>query len=443
MKAWLVVLFLLLSNVVGCSYGAPHGTHLILAAADSSHFCPPLAPPKRGQKTAFIKSGDVRSLLRKLSAASPDTTLLLADGVYALAPNQSLEVNTPRVTLTSASGRRDAVIIEGGYNNVSINTNDVTVANLTLRYPKFHAIQVRGEKGLQGIKIYNAHLVDAGQQFVKVSTGDGTKGKSADNGLVACSLIEYTTYARGTDVTPPSYTNGVDILAGKGWVIRDNVFRRIRSQAGPAGPAILAWKNAMDSVVQRNLIVDCWRGIALGLSTPNKLSRGGADVLYDHQHGRVENNVILALHEPADAAIENNFAFNSRVLHNTVYYHEAVKHAVDWAIEYRFPPTTAVIQNNLTNLRILKRPPYPHQEARVEGNITHAVPAWFRDLTHEDVHLVEAAPAIDAGVSVPDSTDDIDGDTRPAGHAPDAGADEFVSPSAFLKAVSPTARSVF
>ena len=79
----------------------------------------------------------------------------------------------------------------------------------------------------------------------------------------------------------------------------------------------------------------------------------------------------------------------------------------------------------------------------MEGNITHAAPAWFRDLTREDVHLVEAAPAIDAGVAVPDSTDDIDGDTRPAGHAPDAGADEFVSPSAFLKAVSPTSRSLF
>ena len=186
-----------------------------------------------------------------------------------------MEVNTPRVTLGSASGNRDAVIIEGGYNNVSINTDDVTVANLTLRHPKFHAIQVRGEKGLQGTKIYNVHLVDAGQQFIKVSTGDGTKGKFADNGLVACSLIEYTTYAHGTDVTPPSYTNGVDILAGKGWVIRDNVFRRIRSQAGPAGPAILAWRNAMDTIVQRNLIVDCWRGIG---DIAGGMSRQGYDL---------------------------------------------------------------------------------------------------------------------------------------------------------------------
>src|SRR5438094_7084234 len=173
MKVWLVVLFLLLSNVVGSSYGAPNGVHLVQAAADSSHFCPPHAPPERGQKTELIKSGDVQSLLRKLSATSPNTTLLLADGVYALAPNQSLEVNTPRVTLRGASGNRDAVIIEGGYNNVSINTDDVTVANLTLRNPKFHNIQVRGEKGLQGTKIYNVHLVEAGQQFIKVSTGDG------------------------------------------------------------------------------------------------------------------------------------------------------------------------------------------------------------------------------------------------------------------------------
>jgi hypothetical protein len=114
---------------------------------------------------------------------------LLADGVYALAPNQSLEVNTPRVTLTSASGSRDAVIIEGGYNNVSINTNDVTVANLTLRYPKFHAIQVRGEKGLQGTKIYNVHLVDAGQQFVKVGyprkAGHPTLSTTSRHDLIA------------------------------------------------------------------------------------------------------------------------------------------------------------------------------------------------------------------------------------------------------------------
>jgi len=98
----------------------------------------------------------------------------------------------------------------------------------------------------------------------------------------------------------------VNILARKGWVIRDNVFRRIRSQAGPAGPAILVWKNSRDTVIRRNLIIDSCRGIALGLSSPNTCSRGGVNVVYDHQNGLVENNVILVLHEPDDAAIENN-----------------------------------------------------------------------------------------------------------------------------------------
>jgi hypothetical protein len=395
------------------------------AAAMNSRFCVPLALPGPDQKVEHIKSGDVPSLLLKLRTASPGTTLLLANGVYSLARDQSLEVHTPRLIIRGASGDRDAVIIEGGYNNLSINADDCTVANLTLRNPRFHSLQVRGEKGIMRTRIYNVHLVDAGQQFIKVSTGDGRKGKFADDGLVACSLIEYTTYSRGTAVSPPRYTDGVDILAGKGWIIRDNVFRRIRSKAGPAGPAILVWKNAMDTVVKRNLIVDSWRGIALGLNGPNKHSRGGLKVKYDHQNGLVENNVILALNEPADAAIENNYALNSRVFHNTVYYSETIKHAVHWSIEYRFPPTTATITNNLTNLRILKRPPYPNREAIVKGNVTGAKADWFRDVMTGDFHLVANAPPIDRGALVIDSQEDIDGDIRPIGRTSEAGADEF------------------
>jgi hypothetical protein len=373
----------------------------------------------------MIDSGDVRAFLWELRTASPDTTLLLADGIYRLAPNQSLEVKVPRITIRSASGNREAVIIEGGYNNISVNADDCTVADLTLRNPRFHNIQIRGERGVKRTKIYNTHLLDAGQQFVKVSTGDGTSGQFADEGLVACSLIEYTTYSQGTGVSPPHYTNGVAILAGRGWVVRDNVFRRIRSKNGPAGPAILAWKNAMGTVIQRNLILDSWRGIALGLGLPNERTRGGLEAAYDHQNGLVENNVILALHEPADAAIENNFALNSRIVHNTVYYNEAIKHAAHWSIEYRFSPTTAVIKNNLTNLPIIRRLPYPAQEAIVEGNVTEAKENWFQDLMSGDIHLLRGAPAVDKGV--PLEVVDIDGNMRPFGTAPDAGADEFTN----------------
>ncbi|MGE3539943.1 MAG: hypothetical protein AB7N91_21225 [Candidatus Tectimicrobiota bacterium] len=391
----------------------------------------------------MINSGDIQSLLKKLRAASPGTIFLLADGLYTLARNQSVEVNTPRVTIRSASGNRDAVILEGGYNNVSINTDDVTVADVTLRNAKDHSIQVRGEKGIKRTSIYNVHLVDSGQQFVKVSApADGTSGQAAEDGLVACSLVEYTTYSRGNGTTAPSYTNGVDILAGKGWTIRDNVFRRIRSQAGPVGPSIYLGRNTTDSVVQRNLLVDCWRGIALGLSAPGKFSRGGPQVQSDHQNGLVENNVFLALHEPADAAIENNYALNSRIVHNTAYYNENLKHAVSWAIEYRFPPTAGiVIQNNLTNRPIVKRRPAPIEEATIQGNITNATPAWFRDLANEDVHLVEHVPAIDAGVQTSESLEDMDGEKRLVGPGPDAGADEYTGLAPKQEAPPPPLRS--
>jgi len=386
-------------------------------------FCPPL-PPASGE-TIRIKSGDVRKLVWEASHGKPGITLLLEDGLYQLSVDQSIEIEVPNLTLRSLSGNRDAVTIDGGRNNVSINANGVTVAEVTLRRPNFHNVQVRGERGVLGARIYRVHAVDSGQQLVKVSTGDGRIGKFGDGGLVACSLLEYSTVSHGTAVSPPSYTNGIDILAGKGWVIRDNVLRRIRSASGPTGPAILVWRNSQDTVVTRNLIVDCWRGIALGLMSPDRLARGGPGVVYDHQNGLVDHNVILALREPADAALETNYARNTRIIHNTIYYKPGLRHEVSWSIEYRFAPTTAVIRNNLTNLPIRKRFPFPDRDAVIEGNLTDAQTHWFRALNNEDVHLVPGSPPIDQGVRDPGPFLDIDGANGALGGAPDAGADEF------------------
>ena len=366
-------------------------TCLIPASAQASRFCPKLAAPPHQRQVIMIQSGDVRTLRKQLKNASPGTTFLLADGIYQLTKRQVLQVNIPRITIRSASGNRESVVIGGGRNTITVNADDFTVADLTLRTPRHHNIQIRGEKGTQRPTIYNTHLLDAGQQFVKVSAGkDGTQ-QYADHGLVACSLIEYTSYSHGGKSTPASYTNGIDLLAGKGWVIRDNILRRIRSKDGKAGPAILVWKNAIDTIIRRNLIVDSWRGIALGLAKPNKYSRGGPQVRYDHQNGLVENNIILALNERADAAIENNWADNSRILRNVVYYNPKLDHKVDWSIEYRFPPTTVTIRDNLTNLSILKRRPFPHRDAQQAGNITNAPPQRFQSFLSYRADLFEQA----------------------------------------------------
>ncbi len=391
-------------------------------------YCPALALPEKDDRVQFIRSGDVGMLRDHLQNAVPGMKLLLEPGVYRLGSGSSIEVSTPGIVLSGSSGAREVTIIDGGNINIAVNADNVTIANLTLRNAYFHSIQVRGERGVARTRLYNLHLLDSGQQFVKVSTGDGLSGRFADDGEIACSLIEYSDFSRGTRVSRPDYTNAIDILAGKGWVVRDNLIRRIRSETGPAGPAILVWKNSQDTVIQRNVIIDSWRGIALGLSPADSRSRGGPDVGFDHQNAVVENNVVLAINEPADAANENNYALNSRILHNTVYYNPRLRHATGWSIEYRFPPTTVTIVNNLTNRPIVRRHPYPVQGARQAGNITNTQATWFRDITAADFHLRMNAPSVDRGAREPSSERDFDGDIRPQGRAPDPGADEYASP---------------
>jgi len=388
--------------------------------------CPPLPPADPAYPNVRVAAGDVQDLIWQLRKAKAGTTVVLEDGVYALKKKQSLRLNVAGLTLRGASSNRDAVRIEGGSSSIIVKADHVTIADLTITDSRFHSIQVRGERGASHTNIYNVHLVDAGQQFIKVSTGTSKDGPYGDYGLVACSLIEYTTYSQGNGKTSASYTNGVDILAGKGWVVRDNMIRRIRSQKGPAGPAILVWMNAQDTVIKRNWIVDSWRGIALGLMRPGKRSRGGSDVIYDHQNGLVENNVILALREPADAAIENNFARESKIYHNTIFYRKDLNHRVRWSIEYRFSATERIeIRNNLSNLPIRMRRPFPREQAVTGGNITTANIEWFADVWHENVHLVRNAIPIDQGVALPGTHMDFDGTMRPRGQGPDIGADEY------------------
>ena len=383
-----------------------------ISLAAQCQYCPPLGPP--GPEQTVVNVSSIEELRAELTSAGPDTTLVLADGIYDLTGGPDLEVRSPAVTIRSKSGDREGVIIQGGGNNISIFANNTTIADVTLRNAMNHDIQVHGEVGVVGTIVYNVHLLDAGEQLFKASTGLGTENAFADDGIVACSLLEYTTNA------PADYTNGILVLAGRDWVVRDNEIRRIRGPDGRAGPAILFWKNASGTVVKRNLLVDCWRGIVLGLSSPDDYSRGGSEVIYDHQEGLVENNVIIALGTQMDAPIENNYALNSRIVHNTIY---TVDSSVFWSIEVRFPGTTAVIRNNLANRPLLNRSPSEAQMVE-EGNVVDASSTWFRDLASGDFHLAPGSSAVDRGVAVPESPEDIDGDVRPGGASPDAGADE-------------------
>jgi len=387
----------------------------------SAATCQPLPPPSG----TVIQVDTVTGLQNAVANLSSSTTILVADGTYDLTNTLNFR-HVNNVALRSASGNREAVILRGkgmsnpNYGNAPhviaiYDSNDVLIADLTLRDAYYHLVQVHGEEGPQRPRLHNLHLINSGEQFIKGSTA-GSPGPYTDGGTVECSLLEYTDQARST------YTNGVDILAGANWTIRDNMFRNFRAPDGLAGPAILMWRNSMNSLIERNQFIECDRAIALGLSSPDSNSRGG-ETVYDHQGGIVRNNFIYRAGE-GDVGITANYARDFKIYHNTVI----LNNTFPWgAIEYRFSVTSGDIRYNLTDAPLWQR---DSASANLVGNITNALPSWFVNAASGDLHLLAAATAaIDQAATLTDVADDYDGQDRPNGQTPDIGADEYgVSP---------------
>jgi hypothetical protein len=383
--------------------------------------CFPL-PASSGPTVSVATTAELQAAVNNLTSG---TTILLADGVYDLTNTLNIRGVTD-VSIRSASGNRDSVTLRGrGMSNSNFGNvphiiavyaaQNVTIADMSLRDAYYHLIQIHGEADADGVHLYNLHLIDSGEQFVKGSTA-GPPGPYSDDGIVECSLFEYTDRARSW------YTNGVDVLAGSGWVIRDNTFRNIRAPQGQlAGPAVLMWRNSIDTIVERNLFIECDRAIALGLSSPDANSRDG-ETRYDHQGGIIRNNMIYRAGE-GDVGITVNYARNIEISHNTVILNDTFP----WgAIEYRFGSTTATIQNNLTDALIWQR---DGAGGTVSGNLTSAMLDWFIAPASGDLRLVSSADPIDLTEPLPSVIDDFEGEPRPYGRAADVGADEWTAPT--------------
>jgi hypothetical protein len=378
----------------------------------------PCRVPDRAARQVRVR--DIEGLERAAAGARSGDTILLEDGRYRL--RSSLNLSAPDITLRGRSGDAKAVVLHGdGMTNdpvgvaLSVNAAGITVADMTIRDVKYHGVQVRGEAGASRFSLLRVSILDTGQQLLKVSTSN--QSMFADDGLVACSTFSYTSTA------PSNYTNGIDILAAKGWTIRDNRFERIRgpeSDKWRGGPAILAWKSAEDTLIERNVIVDSYRGIALGLQpATGELARNGTRA-HDHLRGVVRNNVIVNLNRWADEAIEANAAIGARIEHNSVF----VEGGVPWSIAVRFGGATAEIRNNLSNHQILER---DGGRATQSGNIVSATREFFVDPVAANLRLRPGVAAIDAGRPIPGLDLDFDRRPRIAGPAPDAGAFEHAA----------------
>jgi hypothetical protein len=369
-------------------------------------------PPRTAAAAVVRTIGELR---RAVATAATESTILLEDGVYDLG-GSTLDIPVRGLVLRGRNGPKSRALIRGpGMDRrmvaVMVSAPDVAVADLTISLVGFHGIQVRGEAGAHRVAIHHVHIVDTGQQLIKVSKAPGPQAPCRE-GLVACSALEYT------DAAPTDYTNGVDVINGQGWVVRDNLLRRVRgprSQGDRAGPAILFWGGSRETIVERNLLLECYRGIALGLlpDQPDAPDRA------DHRGGIIRRNALCNLSGRADEPIEVNNCPGALVEHNTVM----VRGRVPWSISIRFPTSRARVRNNLTNGRITRR---DGAKADLEGNVTDGRREWFVGPDRGDLRLAHGGlPPIDAGVLDPPAAARREGEPPLAGKAPDAGAYEF------------------
>lgn len=405
----------------------------------NGHFCEPLAPPEgKVIDVGPDEAGDLRAIVGSLETGD---TVALADGTYDL-NGEYLWIETPGVTLRSASGNPDRVVLDGGYTGseiVTIAASDVTVAELTIRRAYTHGIHVTSSDAGDTLNtlIYRVHIVDSREQAIKINPHN-TSGVYPDNGVVACSHLLLTDGGR-PDVNPTSggcYTGGVDAHQARGWVIRDNLIEGFWCETGLSEHAVHFWRGGRDTVVERNRLVDNARGVGFGLSTDgdariyddNPCPSAG-DGYVCHYRGIVRNNEIfvsspnlLASADGFDCGICLWSACGATAVHNTIVSTGDNFSAIEW----RFETTqNLLIADNLTTHTLRER---DGAHATEQTNLQNAPLSIFVDGIEGDLHLDgNAHAALDTGTALESGLCDFDmeGNPRPNGAAPDLGAHEY------------------
>jgi len=397
--------------------------------------CAPLPAPSGNT----VDVTTVNQLRNAVNNASPGDTILVADGTYIL-DGVYLRIDVPGVAVRSQSEDREAVVLDGNYITTEIFqivASDVTIADLTLREAYDHPIHVSTKEDGHTLNtlIYNVHIIDPGQQAVKINPS--SSGYYTDNGTIACSHIELTDAGR-PHIRDNCYTGGIDAHQSRGWRIRDNLIEGFWCDDGLSEHGIHLWRGCRDSLIERNMLNDNARGIGLGLVTDGSGRTYPDDpcpsaIGYVDDFGGIIRNNFISANDLDLFASEYGFdcgiclwnSCNAQALHNTVY--TADPGSTFSSIEWRFPNARAVISNNLVNDEMRERDSAIGLD---RGNLTSAQAIWFVDAAGGDLHLRSTAvDAIDQGTIPAGVSDDIDGNARPIGLAPDVGADEYGDPS--------------
>ena len=285
----------------------------------------------------------------------------------------------------------------------------MTIADLTFTDCHSYGIKVEAENAPKNIRIYNCHFRDIGVRAIKGSAGQDPNIRAVKGSVRYCSF-ENTKVPAADWLFGGDYISAIDMMALQDWTFSDNVFRNIKGRNGGGRAAIFIWVRSRRVVVERNLIVDCDRGVAFGNPGQSTANTAGERLAYVSD-GVIRNNFISG---GPDCGIELWHSERIKVFNNTIWRPEQ-----NWSRGIRVGTGTSrtEIANNLVHGEIR----LDGGEAQIHHNLARRLEGYFVDPASGNLAVTPAATGVvDQGMSLPEVIDDIRG--RPRTGRPDLGA---------------------
>ncbi len=279
----------------------------------------PKAPPLPHSKGPTIEVSNVQQLILALKELKSGQTILMADGHYMMP--RYVQINTDNVTLRSASGNRERVIIDGAKSRhgelLGISAcSGVTIADITIQNIKWNGFKINSNTNVQKLTIYNCiihNIWQCGIKGVKVPKENRQTVRPKQCRIQYCLFYNdrpkrLSDDAR--DIAKGNYIAGIDVMYATDWIISDNVFVGIQGRTYEGRGAIFIWHTSEDCVIERNIIIDCDVGLQLG--NPHRDS----ETQYHCVRCIAKNNFITRAPE---AGIVTVYTKDCKVVNNTIH----------------------------------------------------------------------------------------------------------------------------
>jgi len=379
---------------------------------------PPLPPP-RGE---VIRVSSVEELFEAVKSINPGGTILIADGHYYMP--RYLGIETDNVTMRSESGQRERVIIDGINSRhgelIGVSRcSGVTIADLTIQNIMWNGFKINSNTNVQKVTIYNCIIHNIWQRGIKavgVPEENRESIRPRDCRIQYC--LFYNDRAKRFSDDPKdtpedfngNYVGGIDAMYATNWIISDNVFVGIQGRTRSARGAIFIWHDARDCIVERNIIIDCDVGIALGNS-----HRGPGTKI--HCIGFIVRNNFVT--RAPESGILADYTNNCKILHNTVHDpHNRLRRLIRLVHDN----DGLLVANNLLSGPEMRKE--SQSQITYKQNLEKELTEYFVDPDSGNLHLRESVNKF-AGKTelLPEVTEDID--QQPRSQTPEIGADEL------------------